>query len=661
MQTDKIKVRNLFHEERQYLIPIFQRGYVWTLDKQIKVLWRDVLDQAARAEVAHTHRRIVRAHFLGAIVLKPIPNEGIRNVPRVEVIDGQQRLTTLQLLLLAYRDVLSGSDDQYILGLLGRLTRNSGEYASPSHAFKVWPTSAFRREFEILSTAGTAEKVAEQFPLTRRKYARKYEPRPLLVQTYLFFHAAVALHLSGGDDEEPSQLDDLDPLDRIVEAIQNNPKSSRSLTPDKIDKAKAEALLQAILEQMQLVEISLDADDDAQTIFQTLNGTGVPLTPSDLVRNFVFLDAARKGEDTERLYEEWWKPYDEKLAVSAYGSETGRFWKDAERQGRLKSPRLDLFLYHYVTMRTAQDFKMGHVFQEFRDWWEEATNDRATGDELKVLAKSTKTFEALIAPDTRTRFGMFAYRLKALDTTTVYPLILYVAEESSKSSEVDFDGMLTDVESYLVRRLVCELTPKSYNRTFLAILAALKERGIPPSRAALREQLLRLSGATGEWPNDSDFGRAWKSIAAYKRLRQAKTRMILEAIELQEHGPKQERLPFDDPLLKPLQIEHVFPQWARPQEWTELCLANLDSAVLERLLHGFGNLTLLNEVLNPGVSNSPFCSKRPEIAGQSTLRLNAYFQEFGNDDPWGPSEIEDRAEYLLEKAIECWPHPLGQP
>ncbi len=43
MQTDKIKVRDLFHEERQYLIPIFQRGYVWTLEKQIKLLWRDIL------------------------------------------------------------------------------------------------------------------------------------------------------------------------------------------------------------------------------------------------------------------------------------------------------------------------------------------------------------------------------------------------------------------------------------------------------------------------------------------------------------------------------------------------------------------------------------------------------------------------------------------
>ena len=93
---------------------------------------------------------------------------------------------------------------------------------------------------------------------------------------------------------------------------------------------------------------------------------------------------------------------------------------------------------------------MGHVLQEFRDWWEEDNGDQATSTQLERLADAAAVFEALIAPDTRTRFGMFAYRLKALDTTTVYPLILFLAEKRSSIGGTEYDGMLADIESYLV-------------------------------------------------------------------------------------------------------------------------------------------------------------------------------------------------------------------
>jgi hypothetical protein len=256
---------------------------------------------------------------------------------------------------------------------------------------------------------------------------------------------------------------------------------------------------------------------------------------------------------------------------------------------------------------------------------------------------------------------MFAYRLKALDTTTVYPLLLYLAEQRRQIDDEEFDGLITDVESYLVRRLICELTPKAYNRTFLSILSALKAAGVAPTRTAVQEQLLKLSGPSGVWPSDEDFGKAWVSIPAYKRLRQARTRMILEALELRQHGPKQERRPFKDPTIDPLQIEHVFPQAADPEDWPEFFAPELDPAIRDRLLHGFGNLTLLNDVLNPSVSNGAFSRKRPEIALQSTLRLNAYFQKFKDADRWAQPEIEARAVSLLATAVECWPHPGSAP
>ena len=92
MKPDTVTVSHLFDTPRRYLIPIFQRGYVWTLEGQWKPLWQDILNQA---EALRTHdpeqKREIRKHFLGAFVLNQA-NMGVRHVATSEVIDGQQRL-----------------------------------------------------------------------------------------------------------------------------------------------------------------------------------------------------------------------------------------------------------------------------------------------------------------------------------------------------------------------------------------------------------------------------------------------------------------------------------------------------------------------------------------------------------------------------------------
>src|ERR1041385_1422969 len=114
MKTEKITVTDLFEKQRRYLIPLFQRGYVWTLERQWKPLWEDVVNQT---EVLRLHNpamnRQPHRHFLGAIVLVE-GNMGVRHVPVSEVIDGQQRITTLQVMLVALRDVVEGLGNAFL-------------------------------------------------------------------------------------------------------------------------------------------------------------------------------------------------------------------------------------------------------------------------------------------------------------------------------------------------------------------------------------------------------------------------------------------------------------------------------------------------------------------------------------------------------------------
>jgi len=101
MKPHKSSVIALFAEKRRYVVPLFQRPYVWQQDDQWEPLWKDItgradaiLDRDARG----ASRDGIENHFLGAVVLNKIKVYG-RHVDTMEVIDGQQRLTTLQLLL----------------------------------------------------------------------------------------------------------------------------------------------------------------------------------------------------------------------------------------------------------------------------------------------------------------------------------------------------------------------------------------------------------------------------------------------------------------------------------------------------------------------------------------------------------------------------------
>ena len=136
--------------------------------------------------------------------------------------------------------------------------------------------------------------------------------------------------------------------------------------------------------------------------------------------------------------------------------------------------------------------------------------------------------------------------------------------------------------------------------------------------------------------------------------------MVLEAIDLQLETAKQEKLHVSGPL----SVEHIMPQSASLQAWP-LPLSgetgeDIAPEVLQRrarLIHTLGNLTLLTQPLNSAISNGPFSKKRPEIAMQSKLRLNAYFQRFGDGDAWTEDNILQRGSELFDVARSIWPRP----
>jgi len=661
MQHSKTNITQLFSNSQQYLIPIFQRGFVWTLENQVKPLWEDLIDRAdalaehqqQQLQVGEQKLRPLQKHFLGTVVLSATPLKGFGYVPILEVIDGQQRITTLQILLLAFRDVARTLQDDFINQSFVSYTVNPGPFHVKEHIYKIWPTNAGRDEITTLIHAGSLEAVCQQYPIQHN--GKKKLPRPLMIEAYLYFYGVISLFLRGqaaddtiagnNPDQEERTLSDL-----IVHSIRHDNQLRLPGSNLPLEKKKAELLLETLTNAFQLMALHLEDEDDPQVIFETLNARGAQLFPSDLIRNYVFLQATRKGEDVNTLYNSYWRIFDDTPA-DASKQKGDKYWKQEERQGRLKNSRLDLMLYHYVTLRTQEDIKVAHVFQGFKTWWE--AKNRNTDLELTRLCENAAVFERIISPKTDSRFGLFCSRIKAMDTTILNPLILYLREHHAEDAD-ELLTIITDLESYIIRRFVCGLPTKGYNRTFMRLLSDLVA-----TRAAdagtVRAFLQDLTGDSQVWPDDRLFREAWLSRPIYQTLRHGRARMLLEALELALRTNKQEAVG----LPPGLTIEHVLPQGWTPEQWPLTIDNEMERTRRSQLLHTMGNLTLLTQPMNTYVSNGPFILKRPEIT-QSLLSLNAYFQReaFQTQTPvWLEEQIITRGSDLFEIAKTIWPRP----
>jgi hypothetical protein len=246
-------------------------------------LWEDISHKFAEYLEG---RKDAPIHFLGAMVLdqKQTPTT---HVERRQVIDGQQRLTTLQIFLAAFRDLSRAQACEDLAKECDAFTLNRGMMADPKvDKFKVWPTQLDRNQFSDVVEAGSRKEIEHRHPLTWRKYARRPEPRPRMVAAYLFFYDRLSEFFLG--------------------AASDNAIAADLPLPDRLDEC-----FQALKSAVQVVVIDLDQDDDPQVIFETLNARGEPLLPADLVRNFIFLRAARHGESAEALYEQFWSRFDD--------------------------------------------------------------------------------------------------------------------------------------------------------------------------------------------------------------------------------------------------------------------------------------------------------------------------------------------------------------
>jgi hypothetical protein len=455
MRSNTFTISDLFSSNRRYIVPLFQRPYVWDRDRQWQPLWEDISDKTNQILIQTRESRYPRSHFMGAVVINQLPSYG-RQVPSMEVIDGQQRITTLQILFVALRDFVKTTSASDISQTLVQLTESNMLREHENERYKVWPTTTDRMAFEAIFKAGSPETLEAAYPLKRIPRTQRYYPRPKLVEAYLYFYKAISDYTRVIEPEpEPEDLEgeqvagETELIDEAMTTTHTIIAESASAPP--IANDRLYGIMQALTKHLELVVIELEDRDDPQVIFETLNARGEPLLPSDLIRNFIFLRAANHPDQVTQLYTTYWQPLDQP------DPQYGAIWKQDTRQGRLVRPLIDLFFFHYLTNRTGHEMLMSHVFQEYRTWWKDASPNVEI--ELQTIQRHSDLFKSFFIPGVPGRQGVFARRLRLLDNSTVYPVLLFLlGGEKGDLPAADRDGIITDLESYLIRRLICGLT-----------------------------------------------------------------------------------------------------------------------------------------------------------------------------------------------------------
>ena len=403
-----------------------------------------------------------------------------------------------------------------------------------------------------------------------------------------------------------------------------------------------QGLVTALMGLLETVVIDLQPTDEANIIFETLNARGTPLLDSDLIKNSILYMASQSGLDSDALYKQYWQGFDE------------AWWRAEVRQGRLVRPRIDVFLNYWLTMRTVEEVQSTRFFPRFRRYAEDS--DGQITEVVADIEQIGEAFRELNSIDDWSPEGRFIYRWRVMDAGVTTPVMLWLFSYRDQLGREKLHRAFDAMESYLIRRMICRMTTKDYNKLFLELMGQLNAGGPETADEIIAPFLSSQTADSRLWPTDARVKEAFLSLPLYQLLTRGRLRIVLEGLEDALRSPKSEEEHVPRVILT---IEHVMPQGWR-EHWPLGALDQqneLEAAEQrDRLLHTIGNLTLVNERLNPALSNSPWTVKREELAKHSVLHLNKKLLSSA-PDVWEESSIRERGGRLAALMATVWPGP----
>lgn len=448
MKAKESKLLKFLQGEKQFHVPIYQRTYSW-LRPQCEQYWHDLLTAGRDAKV--------EAHFLGAVVYIGRGLHQVTDVSQYLVIDGQQRLTTTSLLLLA----------------LARHLGPDGEILLTSEA----------EDGSVSETRITAARLRENFLINKHEEGGDGFYKLLLTQS-----DRETLRCLLSDSPLPEK-----PSPRVVENLTFFTERLNEAGVDLRDVYRG-------LQKLVVVDVALEqGKDNPQLIFESMNSTGLDLTQADLIRNFMLMGLEPRAQT--KLYTDYWKPMEERFA--------GRDPQDFDR-----------FVRDYLSLRvpTSTPSRLDQVYAAFKRY--ALTQPDMTGL-VQDLAEMSRYYAAILDPagvekDADVRRALLELAALKLDVAFPFLLQVYADWQQEVIGKPEVLQVLRLTESYLFRRSVSGVNSQGLNKLFPDLPRRLNPADYVQS---LQDALFELKTYL-RFPRDGEFreGLMHRDLYQVKRL-----------------------------------------------------------------------------------------------------------------------------------------------
>lgn len=563
MKGSESKMKDFMEgNDKRFIIPVYQRKYDWKYEN-CKQLYEDL------KKIITDNRE---SHFFGSIVSAVVPNGS-----KIEyhIIDGQQRLTTITLLLLALSNLIEEgkitcTKDKLSQEILDRFIISP--YADENDKIKLHPVKSDRDALKRLF--GDKE---------------DYDFSSNLTINYQYFYDLISQDTISATD--------------LFDAIG----------------------------KLEIIAITLEQNDNAQLIFESLNSTGLALTEGDKIRNYVLMSLPPKEQP---LY------FD-------------KYWSKIEK---CTKNDVSAFIRDYLTVKRQLTPNINNVYQEFKSYSQALT---LTNDELlDDILNYARLYEKLLTSKSglnNSYLDNCMYRLNRLEMVVPRPFLLEVLKlnQDGKIPTSDVAEIFTVVENYLFRRNICDVPTNALNKVFKNLnKEIIRYDNSADNYLSKFIYALTTKKDTARYPMDDEFKEAISQKQVYK-MRGTFKAYLFERYE--NYGTVEAKDVYSNLDKNVYTIEHIMPQTLTPS-WMD-SLGERADEIHDTWLHRLANLTLTG--YNSNLSNNTFIEKREGKGGykDSGLRMN---QKIATKDSWGVNELEERNDDMVKRALEIWSYPTTE-
>jgi uncharacterized protein with ParB-like and HNH nuclease domain len=512
----------------------------------------------------------VNAHFIGSIVYVHDGVYSASGLTELTIIDGQQRLTTITLIYIAIYRLAQELNNKMLANKINKIYLIN-EFAEDSEKLKLRPTDNNDKALKFILTADKND-----------EYSNGYSR---IIENYRFF--------------------------------------KNKITSDNLE------CVQEGLSKLIFIDISLDRQkDNPQRIFESLNSTGLELSPADLIRNYILMGLNQ--DDQKKIYKKYWNVIEQQA-------------KDEE----LNKSKVSDFIRDFLTLKNKEIPNKASVYFEFKRRFPTTNLDNLTTilEELKSIVYG---YNKLLNPkneqdkEIRTQLEY----INKLEINVAYPFLIQVYEDYTKTiiDKPTFIAILSLIQSFTWRRFIVGLQTNALNKIFMSLYDKVDRANYLES---VQKALLKLSGSQ-VFPRDKEVVSALKIKDIYNI--KSKNRSYL--LERLENFDNREPVVIDGNT--DITVEHIFPR-NPDSKWLDTLTDEEYKFILDTYLNTIGNITLSGN--NGKLSNKPFLEKRdlPDFGYKdSRLWLNRYL---ANAEKWDKSEIEKRAKKIADRFLKIWQIP----